>query len=83
VSDGPADRSPDHAWATRRHRMVPGEGQSRVAATVTALRHAGCRSPLTVEVYNDELAETLGPVPFAQRLGEALQATYPTDTTED
>jgi 4-hydroxyphenylpyruvate dioxygenase len=76
VSDSPSERSTDHAWATRRHRLVPGEGAADPRSTIAALRATGCRSPLTVEVFNDEMVAELGPGPFAVRLHHSLQASF-------
>jgi sugar phosphate isomerase/epimerase len=52
---------------------VPGEGTADLAATVAALRQAGCRVPLTVEVFSDQLAVELGPVAFSRRVAAAVR----------
>jgi sugar phosphate isomerase/epimerase len=73
VSDGPTERPRPYAEATRHRRLVPGEGTADLAATVAALRQAGCRVPLTVEVFSDQLAVELGPVAFARRVAAAVR----------
>jgi sugar phosphate isomerase/epimerase len=72
VNDGPLQRPAKYSWATRSHRMMPGEGGADPAAAIAALRASGCRAPLTAEVFNDELVTALGSVPFAIRVGEAM-----------
>jgi sugar phosphate isomerase/epimerase len=72
VNDGPSQRPVEYGWATRWHRLMPGDGGADPAAAVAALRAAGCRAPLTAEVFNDELVTALGPLPFAIRVGEAM-----------
>jgi sugar phosphate isomerase/epimerase len=74
VSDGPADRPTGYGDATRHHRMLPGSGACDPTATVAALRAAGCRAPLTVEVFNDELAVVLGAERYAVALGASLRS---------
>lgn len=74
VSDGPADSPRRLAWASRHQRLLPGQGAKDPSRWVAALRAAGCRAPLTSEVFNDDMSDQLGPVAFGQRQGDALRA---------
>ena len=56
ASDVPAAPPPDLAWATRRGRLVPGEGVFDWIGFLRVLREIGSPAPLTVEVLNDALS---------------------------
>jgi sugar phosphate isomerase/epimerase len=74
ISDVPADPPTDLAHATRRGRLVPGEGALDWAAFLGMLDSIGSPAPLTVEVLNDGLASALPPRGLARRLGDAVRA---------
>jgi len=74
VSDVPAERPADLAFATRRGRLVPGEGVFDWSGFLRILDAIGSRAPLSVEVLNDELAAAHPPRELARRLGDAVRA---------
>jgi len=74
ISDVPAQPPADLPHATRRGRLVPGEGVFDWAAFLGVLDAIGSPAPLTVEVLNDELAAAHPPHELARRLGEAVRA---------
>jgi sugar phosphate isomerase/epimerase len=74
VNDAPAEEPPDLAWATRFHRLAPGDGAIDLPGIVRALRAIGCDAPLTVEVFNDDLLAEHGVVGAARVLGDATRA---------
>jgi 4-hydroxyphenylpyruvate dioxygenase len=74
LSDVPAQPPADLAWATRRGRLVPGDGIFDWTGFLRALRAIGSPAPLTVEVLNDALAAATPPRVLARRLGDALRA---------
>jgi len=76
LSDVPAERPADFASATRRGRLVPGDGVFGWAAFFRTLGAIGSRAPLTVEVLNDELAAAHPPQVLAKRLGDAVRALF-------
>ena len=69
-----SDRSAD---PTRRHgmrdRLPPGEGVLELGDFYRLLDARGIRVPLTLEVFNSELLEALGPTGAAQRHAEAAR----------
>jgi sugar phosphate isomerase/epimerase len=74
VSDVPAERPADLAHATRRGRLVPGQGVFDWTGFLRILAAIGSSAPLTVEVLNDELAASHAPRDFARQLGDAMRA---------
>ncbi|MFA5885328.1 MAG: sugar phosphate isomerase/epimerase [Acidimicrobiia bacterium] len=72
-NDAPAEEPDDLAWATRYHRLVPGDGAIDLPGIVRALRDIGCDAPLTVEVFNDDLLAEHGPIGAARALGDAMR----------
>ena len=74
ISDVPAAPPADLAHATRRGRLVPGEGVYDWAGLLGALDAIGSPAPLTVEVLNDELAAAHPPRELARRLGDAVRS---------
>ena len=64
----------DLAHATRRGRLIPGEGAFDWSGFLRTLAAIGSPAPLTVEVLNDELAAALPPRELARRLGDAVRA---------
>lgn len=74
ISDVPAVPPADLAHATRRGRLVPGDGVFDWAGFFAILSGIGCPAPLTVEVLNDELAAAHEPRELARRLGDAVRA---------
>jgi sugar phosphate isomerase/epimerase len=73
VSDVPARRPTDFARATRRGRLVPGEGVFDWTRFLRTLAAIGSPAPLTLEVLNDELAAAQPPSEHARRLGAVLR----------
>ena len=73
VSDVPAQRPADFARATRRGRLVLGEGVFDWTRFLRTLAAIGSPAPLTVEVLNDELAASEPPRELARRLGAILR----------
>jgi sugar phosphate isomerase/epimerase len=74
LSDVPAKPPADLAHATRRARLVPGEGAFDWTGFLRILASIKSRAPLTVEVLNDELAAAHPPRELARRLGDAVRA---------
>ena len=72
-NDAPAVAPADLAWATRYHRLVPGDGTVDLPGIVRALREINCEAPLTVEVFNDDLLAHHGVVGAARVLGDAMR----------
>jgi sugar phosphate isomerase/epimerase len=56
VSDVAPVPSDDVRHEMMHERRLPGDGAADVAGLVSALRVAGCRAPMEVEVYSDDLA---------------------------
>lgn len=73
LNDAPAETPDDLGWATRYQRCVPGEGAMDLPVALRTLRDAGCRAPLTLEVFDGSRLEVLGPVGFARLLGDATR----------
>jgi sugar phosphate isomerase/epimerase len=74
ISDVPPAPPADLAHATRRARLVPGEGVFDWAGFLALLDAIGSPAPLTVEVLNDELAAAIAPHALARRLGDAVRS---------
>jgi len=74
VNDAPVEAMPDPVLETLHHRLVPGEGAIDLVGWLGTLRAAGCRAPLTVEVFSDRLLAENTPVEAAVRLGDAIRA---------
>jgi sugar phosphate isomerase/epimerase len=74
VNDAPSEPMPDPVVETLHHRLVPGEGAIDLVGWLGSLRAAGCRAPLTVEVFSDRLLAEHSPVEAAMRLGDAIRA---------
>jgi sugar phosphate isomerase/epimerase len=79
LSDVPALPPADLAWATRRGRLVPGEGVFDFRGFLRALREIGSPAPLTVEVLSDALAAAHPPRELARRLGDAMRRLRASD----
>lgn len=73
LNDAPRATPPDLEWATRHKRCVPGEGAIDLSGALRTLREAGCRAPITLEVFDSGRLEALGPVGFARLLGDATR----------
>ena len=71
--DAPAEPPDDLAWATRYLRCVPGEGAMDLPGALRTIRDAGCRAPITLEVFDTARLEALGPAGFARLLGGATR----------
>jgi sugar phosphate isomerase/epimerase len=72
LDDAPAQAEPDPTQETLHRRLLPGEGAAGVVELIRALDRGGCRAPLGVEVFSDELAK-LPPAEAARRAGEAAR----------
>lgn len=55
VDDGPPEPEADLIDATLHHRLLPGEGAFDLVGYLAALRSAGARCPVGVEVFSDSL----------------------------
>lgn len=75
LNDGPADRPPDYAHATRYRRMPPGEGAADLVGIIGAMRSAGASCPVTVEVFNQDLLEQMGVRRWAEMLATSARQT--------
>lgn len=73
LSDAPAAAEPDPVEETLHRRLLPGQGDADLAGLLRTLDAMGCRAPLGVEVFSDELA-ALPPAEAARRAGRALDA---------
>lgn len=72
LDDAPATPSDDLVEETLHHRLMPGDGDADVAGVIRALRAGGCRAPLGVEVFSDELGE-LPAAEVARRAADAVR----------
>jgi sugar phosphate isomerase/epimerase len=72
VSDVASEPHDDLRVEARHHRVLPGRGSGNVVDLLRALRARGCRAPIEVEVYSDELSR-LAPAEAARRAGAALR----------
>jgi sugar phosphate isomerase/epimerase len=57
IDDAPAAAEPDLSEETQHRRLLPGEGDFDLVGFVRTLDHIGCRAPIGVEVFSDELAD--------------------------
>ncbi len=73
LNDAPFEFPDDLGWATRYQRGVPGEGIMDLPGALRTIRGAGCRAPLTLEVFDSARLEQLGPNRFARLLGDSTQ----------
>jgi len=75
LSDSPrvSAPEPDYMRATLTRRLVPGEGALDLAGLVRRLDASGCRAPVSVEVWSEELAAQPA-IDVARRVGEAMRA---------
>jgi sugar phosphate isomerase/epimerase len=73
VSDAPAERPVRYAWATRHHRLVPGEGVIDLVGLFRLLDVIGSPAPLTLEVFNEELLASGSAAQIALRLGRRMR----------
>ena len=73
LNDAPAEPHEDLGWATRYLRCVPGEGAMDLSGALRTIRGAGCQAPITLEVFDSDRLEGLGPVGFASLLGDATR----------
>ncbi len=71
LDDCPAEAEPNLIDETLHRRLMPGEGDADVAGLIRLLDAGGCRAPLGVELFSEEL-ETLSPADAAKR---AIDAT--------
>ena len=55
MSDGPAAAEPDLLHATLHDRLLPGHGELPLGGYLGALKEAGVRAPVGVEVFSDVL----------------------------
>jgi len=70
LSDRSADPTLRHGM---RDRLPPGEGALELGDFYRVLHARGVRVPFTLEVFNSELLETLGPIGAARRHAEAAR----------
>jgi sugar phosphate isomerase/epimerase len=56
IDDAPGEPEPDLAEETQHRRRLPGDGAFDLVGFVRTLDQIGCRAPLGVEVFSDELA---------------------------
>jgi len=61
LSDTAAEPWPDPVEETLRGRLLPGEGDARLAAIVRALDAIGSQAPLGVEVFSERMADLPAP----------------------
>jgi sugar phosphate isomerase/epimerase len=71
LDDCPAEAEPNPIEETLHRRLMPGEGDADVAGLIRILDAGGCRAPLGVEIFSEELA-ALSPAAAAKR---AIDAT--------
>jgi len=72
VDDGPVVAEADLVDATLHHRRLPGEGDFELVGYLRALKEAGSRAPIGVEVFSDEL-HSLGADAAARLAAEATR----------
>jgi sugar phosphate isomerase/epimerase len=80
VSDVAPVANADLVTEMMQGRLLPGEGVADLAGLLGALRSAGCRAPIEVEVYSDALA-AVPPVEAARRARAAIGRVL--DTNDD
>jgi sugar phosphate isomerase/epimerase len=72
LSDAPRAAERNLIYETLHRRRLPGDGDLDLIDFLRRLDRAGCRAPLGVEVFSDELAR-LPPVEVGARAGERLR----------
>lgn len=72
LDDAPAEAEPNLIDETLHRRLLPGEGDAGVADWIRALDAGGCRAPMGVEVFSDELAKRPA-AEIAQRVADATR----------
>lgn len=70
LDDASAEPEQNLVDETLHRRLLPGEGAADVARLIAILDEGGCRAPLGVEVFCDELA-SLPPLELARRCAQA------------
>jgi sugar phosphate isomerase/epimerase len=73
-NDAPAEEPEDMAYARAHHRLAPGDGAIDLTRFLRTIRARGCTAPVTVEVFNRELLDRLGPDRLARRLHDDVVA---------
>jgi sugar phosphate isomerase/epimerase len=73
LDDAPAERPTDFAYATRYHRLAPGDGCIDYAGIFGTLARRGNDAPVILEVFNDELLAQHGVTGLARRLADATR----------
>jgi sugar phosphate isomerase/epimerase len=73
LNDAPAGAEADLVDETMHRRLVPGEGAIDLVGLVRLLDASGCRAPIGVEVFSDEL-NALPAAEVARRVGDATRA---------
>ena len=73
-NDAPAEEPEDMAYARAHHRLAPGDGAIDLTLFLRTIRARGCTAPVTVEVFNRELLDRLGPDRLARRLHDDVVA---------
>ncbi|MBI2856809.1 MAG: sugar phosphate isomerase/epimerase [Chloroflexi bacterium] len=63
----------DLRWESRHGRLLPGRGAIDLVQIVRALDAIGCRVPIGVEVFSDELND-LSPAEAGRRAGDSMRA---------
>jgi len=72
LDDAPAQAESNPVEETLHRRLLPGEGDAGVAELIRILDVGGCRAPLGVEVFCDDLA-SLPAAEVAQRCADATR----------
>jgi sugar phosphate isomerase/epimerase len=72
LNDGPARAESDLMHASLHSRCLPGDGAFDLTGYLSALGQAGCRAPLGVEIFSDEL-HALGAQSAARRAAVATR----------
>ncbi|MGJ3509869.1 sugar phosphate isomerase/epimerase family protein [Enemella sp. A6] len=76
INDAPATAEPNMFAETMHRRLLPGEGDAEVAATLAELHRLGVSVPISVEVMSDRL-RALPPREAARLAAEAGRAVLP------
>jgi sugar phosphate isomerase/epimerase len=71
LCDAPARPEPDPVEETLHRRRLPGEGETDLAGLLRHLAAGGCRAPIGVEVFSDQLAAR----PVAEAARRAAETT--------